>query len=185
MNKAIFLDRDGVITKDPPHYAHKIEQLELYPGVAKAISIFNKNNFKVIVVSNQSGIGRGYYSEDKTIEFNTFLKKELKKKDAHIDSCYYCPHHPKAKVKKYRIKCDCRKPKPGMIIRGSKEFNIDLKKSFMIGDRPTDVEAGRSAGCKTIYVLTGMGKKFYKIKNIKADFISKDLYEAVNNIILK
>lgn len=185
MKKAVFLDRDGVITCDPPHYAHRLEQLKLVPKAAEAINILNKNNFKVIVVSNQSGVGRGYYTEDKTNMFNSFLRKELNKKNAYVDGFYYCPHHPEAKVKKYRVKCDCRKPNPGMLLKGSKDFNVDLNESFMIGDRPSDMEAGRKAGCKTIYVLSGMGKKFLEKQEIDADFTSKDLYEAVNNIILR
>jgi len=185
MNQGVFLDRDGVITSDPPHYAHKVDQLKLIPGSAGAIHLLNKNGFKVIVVSNQSGIARGYYTEKDIHIFNKSLKKELKKKEAQIDAFYYCPHHPEAKVKKYTAVCKCRKPKPGMIIQAAKEHNIYLSESFMVGDRQSDILAGKNAGCKTIHVLTGVGRDQNLKYKIEADFTSKDLLEAVESIILK
>jgi len=184
MKKAVFLDRDGVITKDPPHYAHKKEQLSLIPKSAEAIRLLNENGYKVIIVSNQSGIARGYYPEEDTKRFNKELEEELGKNNAHIDAIYYCPHHPTAKLKKYRLKCDCRKPKPGMILRASEEHDVDLTNSFMIGDRKGDVVAGKKAGCKTIHVLTGVGKRELSNKEFDADFRSENLYDAVSNVIL-
>jgi D-glycero-D-manno-heptose 1,7-bisphosphate phosphatase len=182
--KAVFLDRDGVITQDPPHYAYRTDQLRLIPYSAEGIKLLNKNNFKVIVVSNQSGIARGYYSEKDTNLYNKSLKKELKKKDANIDAFYYCPHHPEAKIKKYRIKCNCRKPRPGMIKKASNDFNIDLSKSFLIGDRLSDILAGKKAGCKTIHVLTGVGQDQSLKYKIDADYTTENLNEAVEKVIL-
>ena len=182
--KAVFLDRDGVITQDPPHYAHKANQLRLIPNSAEAIRLLNKNNFKVIVISNQSGVARGYYHEEETHIFNKALEKELKKKDADIDYFYYCPHHPEAIIKKYRIECNCRKPKPGMIQKASNDLNIDLSQSYMIGDRLSDILAGKKAGCKTIHVLTGVGQNQLSKFKIDADFTSKNLYDAVEKVIL-
>ena len=184
MEKAVFIDRDGVITEDPPHYAHKKEQLSLIPQSAEAIRLLNENGYKVIIVSNQSGIARGYYPEEDTKRFNKELEKELEKNNASIDAIYYCPHHPTAKLKNYRIKCDCRKPKPGMILKASEEHNIDITKSFMIGDRKGDIVAGKNAGCKTIHVLTGVGKRELSNKGFDADYRSGNLYDAVNKIIL-
>ena len=181
MSKAVFLDRDGVITQDPPHYAHRIDQLKLIPKSANGIRIFNANGFKVIVVSNQSGVAKGYYQEKDIETYNTAMEKELGKKDAYIDAIYYCPHHPEAEIEAYRIDCDCRKPKPGMLKRAEEELNLDLKRSFLVGDKISDIKAGYSAGCKTILVLTGHGtdelKKNAKM-NIKPNFISEDLYAA-------
>jgi D-glycero-D-manno-heptose 1,7-bisphosphate phosphatase len=182
--KAAFLDRDGVITQDPPHYAHRVDQLRLIPNSAQAIRLLNEYNFKVIVISNQSGIARGYYPEKETHIFNKALKNILQKENADIDAFYYCPHHPEAKIKKYRIECNCRKPNPGMIEKASNDYNIDLSQSYMIGDRLTDILAGKKGGCKTIHVLTGVGQDQLSKYKIDADFSSKNLYEAVEKIIL-
>lgn len=185
MNLAVFLDRDGVITRDPPHFAHRIDQLEIIPNSAEAIRILNENGFKVVVVSNQSGVARGYYLERDIGVFNQAMEKELKNKGAFIDAIYYCPHHPKGKIEKYRIDCDCRKPKPGMFKRAEKDLNLDLKQSFMVGDKLTDVGAGYNAGCKPILVLTGHGKdEFKKVDkmSIKPNYVSKDLYDSIKII---
>jgi D-glycero-D-manno-heptose 1,7-bisphosphate phosphatase len=185
MNKAVFLDRDGVITKEPPYYAHKIEQLELIPKSAEAIRLLNESGFKVIVVSNQSGVARGYYQEKDIEIYNRAMTKKLEEKNAYIDAIYYCPHYSKATIEKYKIDCDCRKPNPGMLKRAEKDLNLDLKCSFLIGDKMSDTEAGYRAGCKTILVLTGQGndelKKISEM-NIKPDYILRDLYTAVQTI---
>lgn len=183
MNRAVFLDRDGVITQDPPHYAHRLDQLKLIPRSAEAIRLLNENGFKVIVVSNQSGIARGYYQEKDIKIFNRGMEEELKKKGAYINAIYYCPHHPDAKIEAYRIDCDCRKPKPGMIKQAEKDLNLDLKKSFMIGDKRSDMEAGRRAGCKTILVLTGHGKEELKKNRIEKKYVFDDLFAAVKKIL--
>jgi D-glycero-D-manno-heptose 1,7-bisphosphate phosphatase len=185
MNRAVFLDRDGVITQDPPHYAHRIDQLKLIPRTIEAIKLLNKNKFKVIVVSNQSGVGRGYFKENNVDLFNRALEEKLYKYHSFIDAIYYCPHHPKAKIGTYRVECDCRKPKPGMLLKGANDYNINLKKSFMIGDKWSDILAGQAVGCKTILVLTGHGNDQLQTKKLKVDFISKRLYESVVDIIIK
>lgn len=181
MNRAVFLDRDGVITQDPPHFAHRIDQLEIIPNSAEAIRLLNENGFKVVVVSNQSGVARGYYQEWDIGIFNHAMEEELKKEGAFIDAIYYCPHHPEGKIERYRIDCDCRKPKPGMLKQAENDLNLDLKRSFMVGDKVTDIEAGYSVGCKTILVLTGHGKDEFKkvdAMSIKPNYTSKDLYNA-------
>ena len=181
MNKAVFLDRDGVITKEPPYYAHRIEQLELISKSAEAIRLLNESGFKVIVVSNQSGVARGYYEENDVENYNNAMKNELKKQGAYIDAIYYCPHYPEAAIEEYRIDCDCRKPKPGMLRQAEKDLNLNLKLSFLIGDKMSDIEAGYRAGCKTILVLTGQGNDVLKNNpkiDIKPNYISNDLYTA-------
>ncbi len=184
-SKAVFLDRDGVITKEPPYYAHKIDQLELIPKSAEAIRLLNESGFKVIVVSNQSGVARGYYQERDIKIYNRAMKKKLEEKNAYIDAIYYCPHYSEATIEKYKIDCECRKPKPGMLRQAEKDLNLNLKRSFLIGDKISDIEAGYRAGCKTILVLTGQGnyelKKISKM-NIKPNYILKDLYTAVQTI---
>ena len=185
MNRAVFLDRDGAITKEPPYYAHKIDQLELIPKSAEAIRLLNKSGFKVIVVSNQAGVARGYYQEKDIQIYNNEMKRQLEEKGARIDAIYYCPHHPGATIEKYKIDCECRKPKPGMLKRAEGDLNLDLKHSFLVGDKMSDIEAGYRVGCKTILVLTGQGndelKNNLKIK-IKPNYISNDLFTAVQII---
>jgi D,D-heptose 1,7-bisphosphate phosphatase len=184
MNRAVFLDRDGVITQDPPHYAHRLDQLKLIPGSLEAIKLLNENEFKVIVVSNQSGVAKGYFQEEDVRIFNRALGEQLKKKESCIDAIYYCPHHSEAKIEEYRIDCECRKPKPGMLLKAALKINIDLKKSFMIGDKWSDISAGYEAGCKTILVLTGHGNEQLSKNKSEANFISENLYAGVKNIVL-
>lgn len=185
MNKAVFLDRDGVITEDPPHYAHRIDQLKVIPKVAEAIKMLNDEGYIVVVVSNQSGIARGFYPEKDAHVFNNALAEELVKQNASIDGFYFCPHHPQAKVEEYRVNCDCRKPNTGMIENAVKDFEIDTSKSFMIGDRNCDMIAGKKAGCKTIHVLTGVGVDQTEKYDIDSDHSADNLFEAVTKFILK
>lgn len=184
MNRAVFLDRDGVVTQDPPHYAHKLDQLRLIPKSAKAIRLLNENGFKVIVISNQSGVARGYYKEKDVEIFNRAMKEKINQENANIDAIYYCPHHPESKILEYGIDCDCRKPNSGMLFKAAQDLEVDLKESFMVGDKMSDIIAGSTVGCVTILVLTGYGKSQLFKNHIKPDFISLDLYDAVKNIII-
>jgi D,D-heptose 1,7-bisphosphate phosphatase len=181
-NKAVFLDRDGVITQDSPCYVYRSEQLILIAKSAEAIRLLNENGFKVVVVSNQSGVARGYFTEEDVEQFNYLLLNRLREKEAYIDAIYYCPHHPDAVMREYRMDCDCRKPKPGMILKAALELNINLKKSFMIGDKWSDIEAGRRAGCKAMLVETGHGKNELKKYRIEPTCIASNLYGAVKKI---
>ena len=183
MNKAVFLDRDGVVTREPPHYAHKPEQLVLIPGAGDAIRLLNENGFVVIIVSNQAGIARGYYQKEDMISFNRAMDQKLAEVDAHIDAYYYCLHHLEAKVGEYRIDCDCRKPKPGMLLKAEKEQGIDMRQSFMIGDKLTDIEAGKRAGCRTILVKTGYGSETVQNEDVDCELVAEDLYRAVSYIL--
>ena len=183
MNQAVFLDRDGVITQEPPHYTHKLSQLKLISKSADAIRLLNENGFVVIVASNQSGIAHGYYREEDAILFNQAMKENLAKEGAYIDAIYYCPHHPEAKIERYRVDCNCRKPKPGMLTRAEKELNIDLKQSYIVGDKLSDVEAGERAGCKTIMVRTGHGAEELKSNQIECNYVADDLHDAVEHIL--
>ena len=183
MNRAVFLDRDGVITQEPPHYAHELSQLKLIPKSADAIRLLNENGFVVIVASNQAGIAHGYYREEDAILFHQAMKENLAKEGAYIDAIYYCPHHPEAKIERYRVDCNCRKPKPGMLTRAESELNIDLKQSFIVGDKLSDIEAGKRAGCKTIMVRTGQGVEELKSNEIDCDYVANDLHDAVQHIL--
>ena len=183
MNRAVFLDRDGVITQEPPHYAHKLSQLRLISKSADAVRLLNESGFMVIIASNQAGIAHGYYPEEDAVLFNQAMKENLAKEGAYIDAIYYCPHHPEARIEAYRVDCNCRKPKPGMLKRAGKELNIDLKQSFLVGDKLSDIEAGKRAGCKTIIVKTGHAVDELKSNQIECDYIANDLYDAVEHIL--
>lgn len=186
MNKAVFLDRDGVITQDPPHYAHRIDQLKIIQKSAEAIKLLNENGYKVIVISNQAGVAKGYYNEAEIGIFNTEMKRRLGGEDAYIDAEYYCPHHPNGKIKQYTMACSCRKPRTGMLRQAEKDLDIDMKKSFLVGDKITDIEAGSRVHCKTILVLTGHGTDELIEKtgtNIVPDYVSLNLWIAVHQII--
>lgn len=180
MKRAVFLDRDGVIVEDS-NYVYRTDQLRLIPGSAEAIKLLNENCFLTIIVTNQAGVAKGYFTERDIMLFNNSMKEMLIEHGAHIDAIYYCPHHPDAKIEKYKINCYCRKPKPGMLEEAEKDFNIDIKQSFMIGDKLSDVNAGKYVGCRTIMVLTGYGK--YEPKNDRIDYIAQNLYSAVRYIL--
>ncbi|MBI2329026.1 MAG: D-glycero-beta-D-manno-heptose 1,7-bisphosphate 7-phosphatase [Chloroflexi bacterium] len=183
MTKAVFLDRDGVITQEPPHYAHKLDQLALIAKASDAIRRLNEDGFLVVIVSNQAGIAHGYYQEADTAAFNQALGEKLMEAGARIDAFYYCPHHPQAKVERYRVDCDCRKPKPGMLLMAAKELGIDTKSSYMVGDKLTDIEAGQRAGCETILVKTGYGGETVQNNRIECSYIADDLYDAARHIL--
>lgn len=173
MKKAIFLDRDGVINYDPG-YVHKIEDFKLLPYVTKALSMLK--GFELFIVTNQSGIGRGYYTKKDFLLFNDHLIKVLESEGIKIKKTYYCPHKPSDK-------CDCRKPSIKFLKLAEKEFNINLSESFVIGDHPHDIVMGKNAGCKAIYILTGHGEKHINELTIKPDFIAKNLVEAAKYIL--
>ncbi|MCL0092277.1 D-glycero-beta-D-manno-heptose 1,7-bisphosphate 7-phosphatase [Dehalococcoidia bacterium] len=145
--RAVFLDRDGTIARDV-HYCHRVEDFELLPTVAEAIRLLNTNSLKVVVITNQSGIARGYFTEEILAQIHDRMKQELAKDGAWVDAIYYCPHHPDDG-------CECRKPKTGLFLQAARELDIDLSRSFVVGDMPMDIDAGRALGSKTVLVTTG------------------------------
>jgi histidinol-phosphate phosphatase family protein len=144
MNRAVFLDRDGTIARDV-HYCRRPEDFVLFTGAAQVIKLLNDRGFKVIIITNQSGIAHGYFSEETLGEIHKKMKEELGREGVRVDGIYYCPHHPDDN-------CGCRKPKPALILQATRDFNIDLKHSFVVGDLQKDIELGRAAGCRTILV---------------------------------
>lgn len=153
-NKAVFLDRDGTINIDK-NYMYKIEEFEFIENVVEALKILYDLGYKLIVVTNQAGIGRGYYTEDDLEKLNNYMTEKLQDAGIKIEKCYFCPHHAEHGIGKYKTECECRKPKPGMILEGIKEFNIDAENSYMVGDKMSDAEAGINAGVKPVIVRTG------------------------------
>lgn len=178
--KAVFLDRDGTINKEVD-VLRDLKQLKILPKAGEAIKAINRLGFLTIIITNQPVIARGWINEKELDRIHAVLIKRLAKKGAKIDAIYYCPHHPNANLKKYRVKCRCRKPNLGMILQAARKFNIDFKKSFMVGDHTRDILTGKKAKLKTILVKTGYaGKDNYY--NVNPDFTVKNLFEAVKII---
>jgi len=185
-NRAVFLDRDGTINEEMGYINH-IDRFTLLPGTAKAIRLINANGLKAVVVTNQSGVARGMFTESLVEEIHRKMEDLLRVDGAHIDGIYYCPHHPDFGPPEYRKRCHCRKPATGMIERACHDLGIDPIRSYMIGDRIIDVEFGHKIGAKGILVLTGYGKGELTYCDgqwrEKPDFIARDLYDAARWII--
>ncbi len=183
--KAVFIDRDGTINKEV-NYLHKVEDLEILPGVAEAIKLLNDRGFLVIVPTNQSGIARGYYGVEDMRKINEEISRRLAKNGAYIDAFYFCPHHPKGKIEEFTISCDCRKPKSGMFLKAAGDYNVDFPGSFSIGDKIRDLEPAKKLGCKGILVKTGYGEEELKEREawqLEPDYVAEDLMEGVKWII--
>ncbi len=153
---AVFLDRDGTIIRDAD-YLRRVEDIELYPFAAQAIRLLNRSGRLVVVVTNQSGVARGLLDEEELGTIHAALQRQLQDLGARIDRFYYCPHLPTASVEKYRKECECRKPNPGMVLSASRDLHIDLKQSYLVGDKEADIETARRSGCRSILVKTGYG----------------------------
>ncbi len=154
---AVFLDRDGTINEQMGYINH-ISRFQLLPGVGQAIRQLNENHIPVVVVTNQSGLARGYFPDALLNQVHEKMHTLLANDKAHIDKLYICPHHPEAKEEKYRAACNCRKPKTGLLEQASLEMNIDLSASYMVGDRWSDLRCGAAVGATSILVLTGYGR---------------------------
>lgn len=170
-NRAVFLDRDGTMAKDV-HYCRRPEDFKLFPNTAKAIKLLNEHGFKVIVVTNQSGIARGYFTEETLAQIHEKMKSDLAKEGAWIDGIYYCPHHPDDN-------CDCRKPKPKLVLQAVRGRDIELKHSFVVGDLEMDVGLGKAVGCKTILLRDSPQEDM----SISPDYIVSDLLEATQLVL--
>ncbi|MCF6158313.1 MAG: HAD family hydrolase [wastewater metagenome] len=175
--KAIFLDRDGTLVVHVP-YLNSPDQLKLLPNAVRGIRLFKEHGYLIIIVTNQSGIARGFFNEECLTFIHERLKDMLEKEGVTIDDIYYCPHYRKGAVERYRIDCDCRKPKSKMIYDAAAEYHIDLKQSFMIGDSETDMVAGKNAGCTCILIKDTEIHGQNSVSGIDADYCVKDLFEA-------
>lgn len=152
-NKAVFLDRDGVINDDHG-YTFRIRDFKFFDGVFPACRRFMSMGYKLVIVTNQSGIARGYYSEADFENLTDYMLNEFKQQGVYIDAVYHCPHHGQEGYGDYKVDCDCRKPKPGMLYTAASELNIDLSQSVMIGDKITDMIAGKAAGVKKCILIS-------------------------------
>jgi D-glycero-D-manno-heptose 1,7-bisphosphate phosphatase len=154
---AVFLDRDGTINEQMGYINH-ISRFHLLPGAGEAIRLLNEQNIPVVVVSNQSGLARGYFPESLLAKVHEKMSQELARAGAHIDGIYICPHHPEAKLPELRINCSCRKPKTGLLERAARDLHLDLSRSYLIGDRWTDIKTAANCGATPVLVLTGYGR---------------------------
>lgn len=145
MNKALFLDRDGVINVEK-NYVYKIEEFEFIEGVFDTLKYFQQKGYLLIIITNQAGIARGYYTEEDFHILNNWLMQQFEKQGVHISKVYYSPYHPVQGVGKYKKDSSCRKPNPGMLFQAQKEFDIDFTQSILVGDKESDIEAGINAG---------------------------------------
>jgi D-glycero-D-manno-heptose 1,7-bisphosphate phosphatase len=186
MKAAVFLDRDGTVNEEVGYVNH-IDRFRIFPWTAPAIRKLNQAGLPSVLVTNQSGVARGYFPETLVQEIHTRLQDELARFTARLDAIYYCPHHPDGKVTAYRKTCDCRKPAPGMLHRASQDLGLDLGASFMVSDRYQDVAMGFQAGARGILLLSGYGKGEYEYQKDswprQPDFVATDLLEGVEWIL--
>jgi len=184
MRVAFFFDRDGTINEEV-NYLSSPDQLRLLPRAAEALRIANSFGVYVFIISNQSGVARGLLTEQQVETVNQALLEMLKKEGVHVDGIYYCPHHPEYGEPKYRIPCDCRKPGIGMLNQAASAFPIDMKRSFVIGDKLIDVQTATNAGATGILVKTGYGKNEMNLLSagdVTTNYIAEDSYDAVQYI---
>lgn len=169
---AVFLDRDGVLTREKS-YVRSIEELEIFPYAEECIRRIRNKGYYAIVVTNQSGVARGYFTEETLLSMNRYLKEKTG-----VDAVYYCPHCQQGMMPKYAVYCNCRKPGTGMIERACDEFEIDMEHSYLAGDRACDIRMGEQAGLRTILLESGYGSERLEEK-VTPDYIMKDLREFV------
>lgn len=182
--RAVFLDRDGTINREVSFLSGP-EKLELEAGAVEGLKALEAAGFELIVVSNQSGVARGYFDEEAVARVNGALSDMLRAQGVRITRFYFCPHHPDGVVAKYRRECDCRKPAPGLLVRAAADADIDLGASYSVGDSARDLAAGRSAGTRTVLVLTGYGPDELEEVEAKglADYVADDLSAAAEWIV--
>jgi D-glycero-D-manno-heptose 1,7-bisphosphate phosphatase len=176
-NRAVFLDRDGVLNRDSPEFIKTPEELHLIPGAAQSVARLNQAGLLTIVISNQSGIARGLLTEDDLDAMHLKLCKAIAEVGGNITDVYYCPHMP-------GDGCPCRKPAPGMVYQAGTDYNVDLTRSFLVGDKVDDISCGASAGCKTILVLTGQTPAYDPTMFlVQPDRVARDLDGAADWIL--
>lgn len=182
MKRAVFLDRDGTINIEK-EYLYQAKDFEFIPGAPEAVRLLNRAGIMVVVVTNQSGVARGYYTEEDVENLHRHIDRELERSGAHVDCWLYCPHHPAGRGS-YALPCSCRKPLPGMLQEAAARYDIDLENSTMIGDKLADIEAGLAAGCRTILVRSGYGAGEEKYVGSQTA-VCDDLVSAVKLLVLQ
>ena len=183
--RAIFLDRDGTLNEDTG-YVSSPGELIIYPWAAEAVRLINESGMKAIVITNQSGIARGLYTEETLFAIHNRMREEFAREGARLDAVYYCPHHPEFGGERYRSRCECRKPRPGMLHRAARERDIDFARSFVIGDKASDMNLAASVGAGSALVLTGYGRETRRDFDrwpCQPEVVAENLLEAVHIIL--
>jgi len=180
--RAVFLDKDGTLIEDVPYNVDPAH-IRLAPGVAEGLPRLQEAGFRLIVVSNQSGVAHGLFAEAALATVHERLQHLLKKFGVHLDGFYYCPHHPEGIRPQYAVACACRKPEPGLILAAAREHNIALDHSWFVGDILNDVEAGRRAGCRTVLIDNGNETEWTRSPLRCPDFIARDMAETAHLIL--
>jgi D-glycero-D-manno-heptose 1,7-bisphosphate phosphatase len=185
---AVFIDRDGTLTEEVGYVNHP-SRLRLLPRSAEAIRRLNRAGVAAVMVTNQAGIARGYFSEDVLRAVNDSLVEQLARADARLDGLYVCTHHPSEGRPPFRAECECRKPKPGLMLRAAAELGLDLARSTMVGDKPSDLVAARAVGASAVLVLTGYGLGEWEYRrpefDVEPDHVADDLLGAVDWALTK
>lgn len=185
---AVFIDRDGTLTEEVGYVNHP-SRLRLLPRSAAAIRRLNEAGIAAVVATNQAGVARGYFSEDVMNAVHEQLVAQLKDAGAHLDGLYVCPHHPTEGVPPFRADCDCRKPKPGLLLRAAHDLDLDLRESSMVGDKASDLLVAPSVGARAILVLTGYGLGEWEYRRahfpLAPDHVAADLLDAVDWVIAR
>ncbi len=184
-NIAVFLDRDGTVCEEVG-YLSSVIQMQLIPRSGKAIRKLNERGFKIIIVTNQAGVARGFFPESILPALHAEMERLLREEGAHIDGLFFCPHHPTEGIAPYRIACDCRKPAPGLLLKAAIQFGVDLASSYMVGDHLSDVECGQRVGAQSILLLTGHGREQLErmaLLPAPPSHIADDLFEAAEWIL--
>lgn len=177
---AVFLDRDGTLVY-PRHYPSRPEELQLYANIGSGLRKLQRAGFRLVVITNQAGIARGYFSVDDLRLMHEYLTSELERVGVRLDGIYYCPHHPAGVIPELAIRCDCRKPAPGMLLAAAADLDIDLARSWLVGDILDDVEAGHRAGCRSI--LVDLGTEQRPVEPARSpDYVARDTAHALRII---
>jgi D-glycero-D-manno-heptose 1,7-bisphosphate phosphatase len=183
---AVFIDRDGTINEQMGYVNH-VNRFIILPGVLQAIRMLNRHGFLVLVISNQSGVARGYYSLDLVKTLHLLLVTRVREKKGNIDGIFFCPHHPEGSVREFSRDCNCRKPKTGLIQQACESFEIDLQRSYVVGDMYTDIELAHRAGITGVMVKTGYGlgeiEYILPQKTVRPAHIAEDLLDAARWIL--
>jgi D-glycero-D-manno-heptose 1,7-bisphosphate phosphatase len=179
---AVFIDRDGTLTEEVGYVNHP-QRLKLLPRSAEAVRRLNAAGVAAVVATNQSGVARGYFSEDVLQAVHDEMLAQLKRAGAHLDGVYVCPHHPHEGAPPFRMACECRKPRPGLLIRAAGDLGLDLAASVVVGDKPSDLQAARAVGARGVLVLSGYGRGEWEYRRasmaVPPDHVAEDLLDAV------
>lgn len=180
-SKAIFLDKDGTLVENEPYNVDPAK-IRFYPDVRESLQAFAASEYLLVVISNQSGVARGIFREEALGKVEGAIRNAFREMGVSLAGFYYCPHDPEGSVKEYSVRCDCRKPQPGLLVQAAQELDIELEKSWMIGDILNDVEAGNRAGCRTVLLDRGNETEWHFTNIRLPDMIVRDMREAAKRI---